>query len=255
MPDHLGNYTPLSTESGEEPDLKMETIRRTRGSSIRRFALGIIFTVSLTLNIGFTLQSLSTPSTPTSVVFPQLLYSPAQEALSPKVVKFTRGLEDDVPIYERRPSPKVDEAWQDIYFPFMASKVHRSQAELMVNTTYPSIGEKDYYVTSLDVFHQIHCLDMLRMIVHPKHYPDFHLPMNHVRHCIGAIRQSLMCAADISTIAYQWSEKDQSAKQRDDILHSCRDFEKIQEWAKENSGDVEQDFDVYIESDLKLKAL
>jgi len=96
---------------------------------------------------------------------------------------------------------------------------------------------------------------MLRQVAHPKHYPDFHLPMSHIRHCIGALRQSLMCAADISTIAWQWSEKDKTAMQRDDILHSCRDFEKIQAWAKENYGNEQQDFDVYIESDLKVKEL
>ncbi|KAJ7643132.1 hypothetical protein DFH06DRAFT_953008, partial [Mycena polygramma] len=53
----------------------------------------------------------------------------------------------------------------------------------------------------------------------------------HIRHCVGVIRQALMCFADISAVVWQWSDKLQLAEERDDILHVCRDFDQIREWA------------------------
>lgn len=69
----------------------------------------------------------------------------------------------------------------------------------------------------------------------------------HLRHCVGAIRQALMCYADISPVVWQWSAQYKEAEQRDDIMHTCRDFDKIQEWAKEHSMGALPDLSVYIE--------
>ncbi|KAG5637899.1 hypothetical protein H0H81_002784, partial [Sphagnurus paluster] len=54
----------------------------------------------------------------------------------------------------------------------------------------------------------------------------------HLAHCINSIRQSLQCSADISTITFK---KPGGQEPRFDILHSCRDFEKIQDWGMMNS--------------------
>lgn len=37
-------------------------------------------------------------------------------------------------------------------------EVHKSQAARMVNNTRPIPGREDYYITELDVFHELHCL-------------------------------------------------------------------------------------------------
>ncbi|KAJ7613509.1 hypothetical protein FB45DRAFT_938575 [Roridomyces roridus] len=62
-------------------------------------------------------------------------------------------------------------------------------------------------------------------------YP--HVPISHLRHCIGAIRQALMCAADITPIVWQWSEPRQLVEQRDDVVHVCRDFGSVRRWAED----------------------
>lgn len=43
------------------------------------------------------------------------LSAPAEHVVAHRVVKFNRGLADDIPIYERHPSPAVDEAWHKLY--------------------------------------------------------------------------------------------------------------------------------------------
>ncbi|KAJ7153294.1 hypothetical protein C8R46DRAFT_912510 [Mycena filopes] len=189
-----------------------------------------------------------------SVTFTQLSVSecdwipwpaPAQSAVETKIIKFTRGVEDDIPIYEQRPSPAVDDAWRELYA-FSETSVSRSEAAQMGNKTWPILGAPDHYLVALDVFHQLHCLDMVRQRLHPGHNYT-RLPMGHLRHCIGAIRQALMCAADITPVVWQWSDELKIADQRDDILHVCRDYGKIQTWAKEHHAGAFPDVTVYIE--------
>ena len=153
------------------------------------------------------------------------------------------------------------------------NKVPREQAALMPNKTYPVLGEEDHYMVALDVFHQLHCLvcpgslpsylstqlgtsyqNQMRKAMYPERYPNtpegIHTP--HMRHCISSIRQSLMCSADISPIVWQWSERSLAAKERSDVVHTCRNFDKIKEWARIHLLDHQQDMSIYIEDHLNV---
>ncbi|KAF8125882.1 hypothetical protein K438DRAFT_2148221 [Mycena galopus ATCC 62051] len=61
---------------------------------------------------------------------------------------------------------------------------------------------------ALEVFHQLHYLasDVLRQQLHPGHNYTVQSPV-HLRHCVGAIRQALMCYADTNPIVWQWSTR------------------------------------------------
>ncbi|KAJ7905894.1 hypothetical protein B0H13DRAFT_2233707 [Mycena leptocephala] len=175
----------------------------------------------------------------------ETLYSPAQSAVEYNVVKFSRGLGNDIPIYEQKPSTAVDEAWRELYA-FAETKVSRFEVAKLPNRTWPILDKPDHYLVALDVFHQLHCLDLLRQRLHPR-YNYTQLPMGHIRHCIGAIRQALMCAADISVVVWQWSHELKMAEQRDDIPHVCRDYGKIQTWARTHHAGSFPDVSVYID--------
>ncbi|KAJ7207321.1 hypothetical protein C8J57DRAFT_1725748 [Mycena rebaudengoi] len=173
------------------------------------------------------------------------VYSPAQHVVEYKTVRFHRGFYDDIPIYEQPPTDEVDDAWESLYA-VAASRIPKSEALKLTNKTWPIVNEDGNFLVALDVFHTLHCLDMLRQAVHPGHgYTK--RPRSHLRHCIGAIRQALMCSVDITPIVWQWSDKFREAEQRDDILHTCRDFDKIRNWAEERSmGDL-PDLTLYVE--------
>jgi hypothetical protein len=65
-----------------------------------------------------------------------------------------------------------------------------------------------------------------------------------------------MCSADISTVVWQWSEERQLAEQRDDIVHVCRDFDRIREWANRHTFVAQKsDFHVYVEDDLDVLSI
>ncbi|KAJ7487306.1 hypothetical protein B0H11DRAFT_2230629 [Mycena galericulata] len=185
--------------------------------------------------------------TPNPFSFPEAGYSPAQHAIEYKTVKFHRGLHGDVPLYERPPSAEVDQAWEKLYA-YAASRIPKSEADKLTNKTWPILHEDGKYVIALDVFHQLHCLDVIRQQLElPNGLNYTRRTPAHLRHCVGAIRQALMCTADTSPVVWQWSDKYKEAEQRDDILHTCRDFDRLQDWARERSMGLLPDLSVYVE--------
>ncbi|KAF8157320.1 hypothetical protein K438DRAFT_1732313 [Mycena galopus ATCC 62051] len=231
----LRDYASLPTDSDEHFE------KRAAHSSRNVYLLLLL---SFLCNVLFACQWIL-PTSPKPYGFPEAGYSPAQHTIEYNTVKFHRGLHDDIPIYELAPSGEVDAAWQELYA-YAASRVPKSEAVKMTNSTWPVLHEEGNYVIALEVFHQLHCLDMLRQNLHPGHNYTVRSKV-HLRHCIGAIRQALMCSADISPIVWQWSAKYKQAEQRDDILHTCRDFDRIQTWAKEHSMGLLPDLTVYLE--------
>lgn len=84
---------------------------------------------------------------------------------------------------------------------------------------------------------------MVRQALHPEYYKP-HLPgkqpgdedellgPSHISHCIDILRQAVMCNSDISPLVWQWDEKRSSYKEKATIMHTCKRFDKIQEWAR-----------------------
>ncbi|KAJ7222515.1 hypothetical protein GGX14DRAFT_428972 [Mycena pura] len=235
------DYTPLPTDSGHGFGKEMARLGR---DSSTRYPTRVLLSLSLLFNLVLTCSWLMSASKPFR--FPEAGYSPAEHAIKYKTIKFHRGLGDDVPIYERPPSAEVDQAWEALYA-YAASRVPKSEVDKMSNTTWPILHEQGNYVIALDAFHQLHCLDMLRQELHPGHNYT-RMSKTHLRHCIGVIRQSLMCYADVTPVVWQWSTKFQEAEQRDDLLHTCRDFDAIQSWAMERSMGLLPDLTVYIDA-------
>lgn len=83
--------------------------------------------------------------------------APANSEVAYNLQTFTRGAEDDLPIYERPPSDEVDKAWFDLHR-IAPSALHEDEAAMLPNSTWAVKGNRDQYIVSLDVFHQLHCL-------------------------------------------------------------------------------------------------
>lgn len=87
---------------------------------------------------------------------------------------------------------------------------------------------------------------MIRKALHPEYYRPEHpgpnpgdqdeiLGADHIDHCVDAIRQSLMCSADISVLTWTWNENKRQNMEMGTILHTCRKFDKIQMWARKHA--------------------
>jgi hypothetical protein len=144
------------------------------------------------------------------------------------------------------------------------SKIPKSEAVKLLNQTAvmpngPDEGDKNRgYIVELDVFHQLHCLvsfrnrtrlqdshmskNMIRKALSPDYYPhvtpgpdgeDELLGFHHVNHCVDAIRQSLMCTVDVTPLVWQWSDERQMLVEKATVVHTCRNFNRVRDWAKE----------------------
>jgi hypothetical protein len=64
-------------------------------------------------------------------------------------------------------------------------------------------------------------------------HPLLQVP-GHLEHCLSHVRQSLMCAGDMSMNVYQWSKNHNRAILITDVAHTCRNFDKLQEWERDH---------------------
>ncbi|KAH8822805.1 hypothetical protein DL96DRAFT_316715 [Flagelloscypha sp. PMI_526] len=164
----------------------------------------------------------------------QLFYSPANDALDKIPTVFQAAIPGRSETkYQARPSPELDDLWEDLYG-FGISKITVEERKQMINKTEKILaGNTPEFVVQLAVFHQLHCINMLRMKLFPDYYMDKGLMDDeHLSHCIDSLRQAVSCSADVTPLVWKWNEARNAYMGRLDVVHSCRDFEKVQDWAR-----------------------
>ncbi|KAK8044802.1 hypothetical protein PG993_004826 [Apiospora rasikravindrae] len=173
------------------------------------------------------------------------VYSPANEAIEyiPQH-KFQSALFSHTP-YMGFPTDETDQLWKDLYNEVAISTISEEEAKLLPHPTLPIPGTKRYLV-QLDVFHELHCLDDLRMLLYPERFPGMDElkdengvidrtahAFRHWDHCIDSLRQVLMCHADVSPVSWRLNVpvKKMLIPQLS-TTHTCRNFSRIHEWAR-----------------------
>ncbi|CRG89603.1 hypothetical protein PISL3812_06641 [Talaromyces islandicus] len=147
--------------------------------------------------------------------------------------------------WTRGPKEVKDRLW-DATYEFGISGITKDEASNLLNETLPSPHDPDTYMIQLEVFHNLHCLNMLRKTLYPDQYPEmwaYHdngtvnhgtLQSLHMDHCIDALRQSTMCESDITPIRFVNNYFGRGVFPDLVATHTCRDFDAIVEWAKEH---------------------
>ncbi|KAJ4406575.1 hypothetical protein N0V91_004518 [Didymella pomorum] len=148
---------------------------------------------------------------------------------------------------------EVEMAWMDIaYLPDqMVSKSDfhklRKPTDAM-QVTDPSTGETGYRV-GIEVFHQLHCLNLLRMSTYPDHYKTISWSdtndapekvREHLDHCIEILRINLMCLSDVNVFTFQPTKEEGKQGMGGywpdyESEHVCRNFDHIKDWARANA--------------------
>ncbi|KIY65540.1 hypothetical protein CYLTODRAFT_379255 [Cylindrobasidium torrendii FP15055 ss-10] len=250
MMGHSEEYVPLTT--GEDEEAAVSTpLQRRNAPSVNRILLVVCALQSVALAVlGWIAWKQSVPG-----YGPRersLLFSPALEAIEHETKVFTSGLvETGTNTRWQGTTPDVDAAWQELYNNTLL-RIPKAQAAMLPNRTYPIYGDEGYYVGGLDVFHQLHCLNMIRMTVYHDSYPSqmFELKDNHISHCIDSIRQSLMCNPDLSVNVWQWNATQAAVVGHGTQVHSCRSFDRIRDWAHASAMVEPLDRSIYVEDDL-----
>jgi hypothetical protein len=178
--------------------------------------------------------------------------APVLDALDLRMsLKTLNGLRtDNKTIYRQPPSPEVDAAWNDISM-LGFEGIIASAEDIVKSGKDPAFAIQapqswkegsDAYLVEMDVFHQIHCLNMLRKHIHYGYYfkgPITSAREHHRDHCLYTLLQNLMCKADVGIITLNWMymEKHGRFMPAEDfsLAKKCVDFDAILTWAKDNA--------------------
>lgn len=69
--------------------------------------------------------------------------------------------------------------------------------------------------------------------------------LDHLEHCYEQLRQSLQCHSDLATIYWEWVPEHKRAYGNLATTHTCKNFEKVKDWAREHN--LHGDFDMEAE--------
>ncbi|KAI1296023.1 hypothetical protein F5Y03DRAFT_399033 [Xylaria venustula] len=179
------------------------------------------------------------------------VWSPAYEALEIVDVQFqNRFMEQS--IYRGSPTIERENAWLALWnfgpvnIPEDKLAVLNKSRETNWKHTKPEKGGG--LVGSLEVFHHLHCLDLVRRYTYRDEWDYSKSPAwdgtpkqvrEHVDHCINSLRIFLQCKADIVPYLVRTNERLPLGIDTDfNTQHKCVNFEKIHKWAKENELDT-----------------
>lgn len=152
------------------------------------------------------------------------------------------------------------------------AKLEMPETSLRVN--HPQTGEEGYRV-GMEVFHQLHCLNLLRRVTYKEYYEPLGGELSVSReklqkhtgaiiqfaivslldsnsqsvwqnfgcwidHCIEVLRLNLQCNADIGIFTLYLIEGDPLAWPQLNSKHVCRNFNKVRQWGLDHSvGNME----------------
>ncbi|KAJ6782033.1 hypothetical protein PWT90_06096 [Aphanocladium album] len=113
-------------------------------------------------------------------------------------------------------------------------------------------GGDGLYLGVLDVFHQVHCLDMLRRnLVFNYGYYNFAryglrpeaFRERHLRHCTSVLLQNIMCHADTEVVTHVWRAGNPVPWPDFGVRKQCRDFNALLDFR--DRMDVEGSWDKF----------
>jgi hypothetical protein len=145
--------------------------------------------------------------------------------------------------YSGPPSDKNIHAWENLIQPtfFASSPEELELAGESIDDSVMVAGTIGY-LTSLGVYHEIHCLRQLRLFLYHDHfYPNMteanlRYLQGHLDHCLETIRLSLMCNADLGLYTFRWEEDEKDRpKPKSNSERKCVDWTKIEEWSSKRA--------------------
>ncbi|KAI1119431.1 hypothetical protein F5Y14DRAFT_395268 [Nemania sp. NC0429] len=181
------------------------------------------------------------------------VWSPAFEAVEVVDVQFQNSFMEKS-IYRGPPTIEREKAWLDLWdfgpinVPYDKLDVLNKSSEVEWKRTKPEAGGG--VIGSLEVFHHLHCLDLIRRYTYRDHWDYSKSPawdgtpqqiLNHVDHCINSLRLLIQCKADIDLYLVKVDTRTPLGIDPDfNTKHKCVNFEKIHQWAKEHELDTSQ---------------
>ncbi|MCJ1261976.1 hypothetical protein MMC22_001845 [Lobaria immixta] len=142
----------------------------------------------------------------------------------------------NLPQFVGPPSPEIDQAWYDMLRGRIFTITEQDALAFPGLTTLPNTGK---YYMELDMFHSLHCLNILRRELDREYYSQhggvyrWNFPPKwdrvHMDHCIDQLRQNIQCAGDLTPLA-MYSSRGSNISIGRSTSHTCRNFDNIRSW-------------------------
>ncbi|KJZ74360.1 hypothetical protein HIM_06170 [Hirsutella minnesotensis 3608] len=164
-----------------------------------------------------------------------LIESPAREAVKYQKVTIDTGFSSANP-FRGEPRTEMNWAWEDL-LQYYNIRVQKEDLDKIDQTSVPLNDEAGGFLVTLDVFHELHCLDVLRKRIFKDDYPndiEEEVQIKHIDHCIDLIRQVLMCHADIALHTFTWKDDYRWPWPNFTVEHECRNWDSVMQWAREH---------------------
>lgn len=244
---HSQPSTPVTPQSLRSHQPCCESHHHSQRPPQRRLWPFLIHIPLLSISLILLLAAFYSPHPPTTSVCLTLTtaYSPALPAITHKLIQFKPNVSSSPYV---GPTKQVDLHWGRVNFGDQMitgsemSLLHKSTSDALM-VTDPTTGKRGYRI-GLEVFHQLHCLNMIRKATYPSYQDeysggDFGVDpkqlRGHLDHCVEMLREGLMCQADVGVITFKMQKEGEEAEgeYRPDFAnwHVCRDYEAIREWA------------------------
>ncbi|KAF2117367.1 hypothetical protein BDV96DRAFT_644791 [Lophiotrema nucula] len=153
-------------------------------------------------------------------------------------------------LYTRAKSPETDAAWNALAprgKGFVSLSPQQNPFDFDMEGNDRSLAVQ---TASIAVFHQLHCLNLLRkwhfrlleqVLDHPTAPFNSTPELWHTTHCFDYLRQSLMCSADATP---EWQLGAKLGTMGWGYRHECRDYEWLKDWAEKRCRwDIPGDLD------------
>ncbi|KJZ71930.1 hypothetical protein HIM_08686 [Hirsutella minnesotensis 3608] len=166
--------------------------------------------------------------------------APAMEAVEYIDLDFDNSF-DSHSLFRGPPTPEREELWRNVSIKVPANKL----TELNRTDAADLRESANGYVAMIEVFHQLHCLNLVRQYTwflagkYEMPPPDLMgSPVGnrmHVDHCIETLRLALMCSSDVTPFFIRVDPNKPLGQSADfNSHHRCRNFQKINSWMDEN---------------------
>lgn len=112
--------------------------------------------------------------------------------------------------YKGAPTPAIDEAWNAIVPLYLIRIPAAAIPHLNKSATAATFPGSSDYLGTVDAFHQLHCVNLVRKYTYADYYKDIDIAWRdppdmlrtHVDHCIDVLRQKIMCDADVCKLLF-----------------------------------------------------
>jgi len=246
--EHLLSEKGSVHDSSDEDFTTLQAARRSQGAAARRqrwmwasHAFLVLIETAVALYLVFTIVKLPSKS----------LLRKHELPLTDLITYETHVFEasgfhehdDHAPsVFEGDRNIETDAAWLNLTSVGVVGLTQEQNENWLAVPSVESLRQPGVYPVAIGMFHQLHCLNYLRIQLDLRDgedpTEDEAARTKHKTHCLDYLRQVVMCHGDLTPLAFWYDGSDAGYSFDHAVTHSCRNFDAIYDWAVQQGSEL-----------------